>query len=214
MTGNRVKLNLKKAVYLQNLLSKKVVRTDCFKSPIRYVAGVDVAYLGGYGIGSAVIIDYKSLEPIEEKHAIIRIDIPYIPTFLAFREMPPMIKAIKSLDVEPDIILVDAHGIMHPRGLGAASHIGIVLELPTIGVAKSKLIGEVMEDGYIYYKGRLVGYRMGKKIYVSIGHKISLESAIRIVSDLTIHNIPEPTRLAHNYANEVKSQLRLKKHWI
>ena len=202
------RLNLKKAIYLQNLLSRKIIREDRFDASIKTVAGVDVAYLGGYGIGSVVLIDYNTLKLIERKYSLVKVDIPYIPTFLAFREVPPILKAIKELDNAPDIILVDAHGVMHPRKLGAASHIGVVLNIPTIGVAKSRLVGEVKSNGYIYYRGEIVGYRLDKKIYISTGHMVSLESAISIVSHLTIHSVPEPTRLAHNYANEIKRDIK------
>ncbi len=202
-----MRLNLKKATYLQNLISKKIIEEDDFRKPLRYIAGVDVAYLKGYGIGAAVLIDYSTLKPIEKRYSIVKVDIPYIPTFLAFREIPPMVKAIKKLNRKPDIILVDAHGVMHPRKLGAASHIGVVLDIPTIGVAKSRLIGEVKEDKYIYYKEKIIGYRLGKKIYISVGHRISLKSAIEIVSHLTVYNVPEPTRVAHIYANEIKKNM-------
>lgn len=208
MKNKRIRLNLKKAIYLQSLLEKRVVRRDGFKTPLKIVAGVDVAYLMGYGIGASVLVNYKTLEAVERKYSIVRIDIPYIPTFLAFREIPPMIKAIKKLDEKPDIILVDAHGIMHPRRFGEASHIGVVLDIPTIGVAKSRLVGEVRDNNYIYYKGETIGYRLDKKIYISIGHRVSLESAIKIVSHLTVHSIPEPTRLAHNYADEIKREIK------
>lgn len=208
MKSKKIRLNLKKAIYLQSLLGKRVIKEDKFKTPLENAAGVDVAYLMGYGIGTAVLINYETLEPIERQYSIVKIDIPYIPTFLAFREIPPIIKAIKKLSKYPDIVLIDAHGIMHPRKFGAASHIGVVLDMPTIGVAKSRLVGDVDKDGYIYYKKKIVGYRLGKKIYVSIGHRVSLTSAIKIVSNLTVHRIPEPTRLAHNYANEIKRDMK------
>ena len=201
------RLNLKKAAYLQRRLAGKVITVDDFNKPIRYIGGVDVAYKRRMGIGVATLLEYDSMKLVEYKHYITEVDVPYVPTFLAFREIPPMVGAIEKLDRKPDIMLVDAHGLVHPRGLGAASHIGVVLDIPTIGVAKSPLVGKVDEEGYIVYKGKRVGYKLGPKLYVSIGHRVSLETAIEIVKNTLRNSIPEPTRLAHIYANKLKREI-------
>lgn len=201
------KIDLKKAAYLQKLLSSRVIDRDEFEKPIKYIAGVDVAYYKNLGIGVAVLLDYETLKIITYRYSIVKIEIPYIPTFLAFREVPPMISAIKKLHKTPNITLIDAHGSIHPRSFGAASHIGVVLNIPTIGVAKSHLIGKVDSDGYIIHKEKLIGFKMKPKIYVSIGHKVSLSTAIKIIRHVTLDDYPEPTRKAHQYANNIKRDM-------
>ncbi len=203
-----VRINLRKAAYLQRKLSSLVKTYDEFNQPIRYIAGVDVAYRKGKAIGVAALLDYKDLNLIEYGIYITESRVPYIPTYLAFREIPPMVGAIKRLSIEPDITLVDSHGLIHPRGLGAASHLGIVLNIPTIGVAKSPLVGKPNEDGYIILNGRKVGYKVSDKLYISIGHRVSLNSAIKIVLHVLRNVVPEPTRLAHNKATEIKYSIK------
>ncbi|HEW94330.1 endonuclease V [Candidatus Geothermarchaeota archaeon] len=196
------------AIRTQWILANKVILKDNFHNPPRNIAGVDVAYIGEYGLGAAVLLDYEGLHTIDEKAALIKVDIPYIPTFLAFRELPPIIKALKRLRTKPDIIMVDAHGRMHPRRCGAASHLGVVLNIPTIGVAKSRLIGKETNNGVIIDKGEVIGIKLDRNVYVSIGHRISLETAVKIVSKTKIYKIPEPVRRAHNYAERVKKLIR------
>ncbi len=202
-----IKIDLGKARYAQILISKKAIEQDVFNTPIRYVGGVDVAFKSGYSIGTAVVLDYDNLKVLEKKFFITKVLVPYIPTYLAFREIKAMIGAVKKLDIKPDIILVDAHGKCHPRRAGEATHLGVVLDIPTIGVAKSYLTGKEREDGYIVDNNEVLGYRLKPKIYISIGHRVSLETAIRIVEKVTIYSVPEPTRQAHIYANQIKKNL-------
>lgn len=201
------RLDLKRAAYLQVRLSRLVEARDNFRYPPKLIGGVDVAYRRGVAIGVAVVLDYESLEEVEHRKYAIKVDVPYIPTFLAFREIPAMVGALNSLENRPDIVLVDSHGLMHPRGLGAASHLGVVMEMPTIGVAKSPLVGRVRGDNFIEYRGRIVGYMMNRNLYISVGHRVSLRTAIRIVGRVTRGTIPEPTRLAHNYSSIYKSRM-------
>jgi deoxyribonuclease V len=185
--------------------------------PPRLVGGIDVAYHGDAAYAAVVVLDYKTLGIVESATAKSTVENSYIPSFLAFRELKPMIKSIRRLRIAPDVLLVDAQGIAHPERCGAASHLGVVLDIPTIGVAKSLLIGEVSDlnkggIGYLKDKEELIGAsvvsQLGcKPIYVSIGHKVSLDSAIEIVRATTKENrLPEPLRLAHILSNLTRAK--------
>lgn len=141
--------------------------------------------------------------------------LPYRPGFLGFREAPVLIHAYRTLRAKPDVLLVDGHGISHPRGLGIASHVGVLLDIPTIGVAKSVLVGHAEGDAELepgsgaplMWRGRQIGMalqtkRRSKPLYISVGHRVSLETATRIVLQcLAGYRLPEPTRQAHLAAN-------------
>lgn len=210
--------SVKKARAIQRLLSKKLILEDTLPDNVNYVAGVDIAYLKGMSVGAATVLELASLSPIESKVAHIRTRFPYIPTLLSFREIPSAYAAIKELEIEPDVILVDGHGYAHPYGLGFASHLGLVMDKPTIGVAKSRLWGKVeqVENGWVPLKaeGKVIGAEVvtksgTKPVYVSIGHKVSLERAIEIVIECTAwFRIPEPIRKAHLLADEEKRRLQ------
>ncbi len=183
------------------------------------VGGVDVAYIGDIGIGAAVVLDYQTLESIETSVIICPVHMPYVPTLLSFRELPPAIAAIKQLKVQPDVFLVDAQGWAHPYRCGFACHIGLVLRKPTVGVAKSRLIGEptevcgrtVLVDKCEIIAEILTTQKGTKPIYVSVGHMLSLETAVEIVRHCSKNRIPEPTLQAHNLANKTKQGLSAKK---
>ena len=136
------KFSVEKAHAMQLRLSKLVIQEDILPKNIRYVAGVDVAYTADLSLGAAVVLDYNSLSVVESKKAKVKTRFPYIPTLLSFREIPPTLAAIKKLKAQPDVFLVDGQGIAHPYRLGFASHLGLVLNKPTIGVAKSLLCGQ------------------------------------------------------------------------
>ncbi|MBS7605217.1 MAG: deoxyribonuclease V [Candidatus Bathyarchaeia archaeon] len=216
-----INFSLEKARKTQIILSKMVIREDRINTPIRYVAGIDLAYTDKYSIGAAAVLSYEDLKPIEVKLAVTEVKFPYIPTLLSFREMPAAAAAIKRLETKPDVFLVDGQGLAHPYRLGFASHLGVTLNIPTIGVAKKLLCGEILKgDGLwrpIIYEGEVVGgavytKREAKPVYVSIGHRVSLETAIKIVLDCTKgHRIPEPLRIAHIHAKKAKRDY-LSKH--
>ncbi len=204
----RGKFSAKKARKLQRDLSKQVIRRDTLARTLRYVAGVDVAYVEEWAIGVAAALDYASLSIVETKKAKVKIRLPYIPTLLSFREAKPARAAIKRLRIQPDVFLIDAQGIAHPYRLGFASHLGLLLDKPTIGVAKSLLCGQVQpknEQGWspITDKGEVIGAALRRAsneqpVYVSVGHKVSLERAIGIVKHCTTSTrVPEPIRIAH-----------------
>jgi len=209
---------MREAHTMQRRLSKQVIREDMLPKNIRYVAGVDVAYTAESSIGAVAVLDYNSLSLVESKTAKMKTRFPYIPTLLSFREIPPAQAAIRKLKTIPDVFLVDGQGIAHPYRLGFASHLGLLLDKPTVGVAKSLLCGKVgvfNQDGWapIADKGEVIGAAVAKgerkPIYVSVGHKVSLERAIAIVKHCAPrYRIPEPIRAAHKIANEKSKRLQ------
>lgn len=211
--------SVEKAHRTQEMLSERVIRKNLLPKKIKYVAGVDVAYFKRFSIGAVTILDFKSLSLKEAKTAICKTRFPYIPTLLSFREIPPIASAIRRLKLEPDVFLVDGQGIMHPYRLGFASHLGLIIAKPTIGVAKSPLCGEIQtfeKDGWapILDKDEVIGAAVLTKkgrnqVYVSIGNMVSLKTAIAIVKHCTLaHAIPEPTRQAHIIATSEKRKIQ------
>jgi deoxyribonuclease V len=210
--------SVKKAHKAQLRLSEKIVFEDKLPKNVRFVAGVDVAYGKDMSVGAVAVLDYDSLKLIESQTAICKTRFSYIPTLLSFREIPPSILCIKKLQTMPDVFLVDGHGFAHPYGCGFASHLGLAIGKPTIGVAKDKLFGEIEnlnEEGFAFLKhndriiGAVVTTKDGcKPVYVSVGHMISLETAIKIVKHCARYNrIPEPILKAHETANLVKRKI-------
>ncbi len=207
--------SVQKAHKTQACLAQKIIKQDRLPQKIRAVGGLDVAYVEGLGVGAAAVVDYDSLELLEAKVAVCQVKMPYIPTLLSFRELPPAIAAIRKLKVCPDVFLVDAQGIAHPYRLGFASHLGLALGKPTIGAAKSRLIGEPVRSGaetFLVDKGEVIGAVVTSKqgvkpVYVSIGHMVSLESAVKIVQHTSKQRISEPLRHAHALATEERNRL-------
>jgi deoxyribonuclease V len=204
-----------KAHEAQKRLCAKIVQEDGLPSKIQLVAGVDVAYLDDRAVGAAVVLDYESLQLVESATATVYVGFPYIPTLLAFRELPAALAAIKRLKMHPDVFLVDAHGLAHPFGCGFASHLGLAVGKPTVGVAKSRLVGEPEKiDGetFLVHEGKVVGAVLTTKesvkpVYVSVGHLVSLRTAIKIVEHCTrCGRIPEPLLAAHRMASEKRHE--------
>jgi deoxyribonuclease V len=214
----RGEFSVKKAHQLQLRLSKQVIREDKLPKTLHYVAGVDVAYTSNWSIGAVVVLSYNAMSIVETRKARVKTTFPYIPTLLSFREIRPAQATIKKLKVSPDVILVDAQGIAHPYRLGFASHLGLILDRPTIGVAKSLLCGEVEppnKEGWspIVHKKEVMGAAVAKPfdkpVYVSIGHKVSLQRAIEVVRHCTLnYRIPEPIRMAHGIADLEKRKYK------
>ena len=210
---------------VQKEIAARVIIEDVFKDPIQAVTGFDIAYVDDEAVAAAVTMDYETLQVMEEKTSVEHVSFPYIPTFLGFREGPLIIKLAKKLGLEPDILMVNAHGIAHPLFCGCASHVGVSIKKSTIGLAGSKLCGHyerepkrVGEWVPLMYNGRTVGAVLLSKrgcrpIFVSVGHMITLESAVRIAKKfLSMHKFPEPLRLAHILANNVKRKRKLNSH--
>jgi deoxyribonuclease V len=207
--------SVEKAHNTQLCLSKKIIREDRLPPKIRTVAGVDVSYIGEVGVGAVTILDYDSLELLEAQVATCPVKMPYIPTLLSFREIQPAMAAIKKLKIQPDVFLVDAQGLAHQYRCGFASHLGLILGKPTIGAAKSRLIGAIeKKDGetFLLDKGEVIGTvvttrHCSKPIYVSIGHMISLKKSTKIVLHCSKSRIPKPLLQAHKIATQERIRL-------
>ena len=196
---------------MQKEIAKKVIEYDCINSKINNICGVDVAYKNNIAFCSALIVNKKTLEIVESINYKNIVNYPYIPSLLMLRESESIISILKLIKSSYDILLIDAHGILHPRRCGMACYVGVMIDKPTIGVAKNLLCGHILKDSYIEYNGKILGYRIKKtnkkEIYVSVGHKISLATAINIVMDLIKDNerLPEPLKLADINSKKYKS---------
>jgi len=213
------RFSISKAHKLQMRLAEKIITEDRLPQKINYIAGVDVAYAGELAIGAVAVLDYESLELLELQTATCRAKFPYIPTLLSFREIPPTVACIKKLKLQPDILLADGQGIAHPYGCGFASHLGLAIGKPTVGVAKSRLIGkptEIAGETFLVQKGQIISAVVTTKegtkpVFVSVGHLISLGTAVKIVKHCTRNSrIPEPTLQAHKIASEEKRKVQAK----
>ncbi|MDY7013038.1 MAG: deoxyribonuclease V [Cyanobacteriota bacterium] len=206
---------VEEATALQEQLRDRVLLEDQL-GEINTVAGVDVGFEENYTItkAAAVVLSFPQLERVEKAIARIPTTFPYIPGFLSFREIPALLQALDQLQTLPDLILCDGQGIAHPRRLGIAAHLGVLLELPAIGAAKSRLIGThealAPEKGSwqpLRDKGEIIGAVVRsranvKPLYVSPGHKVSLETAIDCVLRCTTqYRLPETTRWADRIAS-------------
>ena len=200
------------ALKIQQELAVRISKRSTVATP-RFIAGVDIS-AGRRGqetaTGSVVVLRYPELEVTEIQIAHGKLTFPYIPGLLSFRESPLLLEACQKLTICPDLILVDGQGIAHPRRLGLASHLGLLLNTPTIGCAKSLLCGNHEVPGpepgrysEINYKGNIIGTALRTKlkvkpVYVSVGHKIDLETAMQwVINCCRGYRLPEPTRMAH-----------------
>jgi len=197
---------------LQRDLATRVVRSRCLCSAPRLIAGTDMSVdrIRGRALAAAVVVEYPSLELVEVRTAEGPLTWPYVPGLLSFREAPLVLEALSRLRSEPDFVMLDGQGIAHPRRLGLASHVGLFVDTPTIGCAKSVLCGEYEEPGTekgnstdLVHNGEVIGAavrtRAGvKPVFVSIGHRFNLASAVEwVLHSCGRYRLPEPTRLAH-----------------
>jgi deoxyribonuclease V len=205
----------RKAFQMQKWLARRVEWKGDIDN-IRKVVGLDLSYVKGLGVGVAVLLNYPELKPLRYSVAVDEVPIPYVPGLLAFREAPLMFSSYQLLGAEADLIFVDGHGVTHPRGLGIASHIGLVLGKPSIGAAKKKLVGEIARDRdgreYLIINGRkaavVIRPKPGRTVYLSIGHKISIDSVVKLAPTFFKgHPLPEPTYVADRISKEVKRKL-------
>ncbi len=179
-----------KAHLMQDTLRKKVIIADAFHDPPRSVCGVDAAYGDELAVGSAVLMSYEDMEEVQTAVHVTRVRFPYIPSLFALREFPPVYGALQKLPVKPDLVLVDGHGVCHPRRFGLACHLGVVADIPAIGMAKSRLFGHesLAGDGVIMDGEEVIGEALplhGKKrLYVSVGHRVTLDAAVRLSREL------------------------------
>jgi deoxyribonuclease V len=196
---------------IQLRLASEVSRTNELTTP-RHIAGVDISVdrVRGVARGAVVVLSYPELKLVETQVVAGKVDFPYVPGLLSFREAPLTLAAFERLETAPDLVLFDGQGIAHPRRLGLAAHLGLFLDTPAIGCAKSRLCGyhdtPGLEPGSyaeLTDRGEVIGCalrtKLGTKpVYVSIGHKVDLDSAIGwVMRCCRGYRLPEPTRLAH-----------------
>ena len=207
---------------LQDELRERLT-TQGFNFPPRLVASADVSYsrLNNTTFAAVVVFDFPKLEQIETVTATGVVNFPYIPGLLTFREAPVMLAAFQKLESLPDVVIFDGQGIAHPRGLGLATHMGLWIDIATIGCAKSRLVGEYAEVGpevgdraELRLEGRTIGYvlrtkRNVKPVFVSPGNRIELEQSVEIVLRTTRgYRLPEPIRQAHITVNQSRLQFQ------
>ncbi|MBC7796355.1 MAG: deoxyribonuclease V [Pyrinomonadaceae bacterium] len=209
-------LTTEQAAKVQNDLRGEVVTIDDLPSEINFVAGVDLGYDEENQTCRAVVavLSFPDLRVVETSEAVLPIQFPYVPGFLSFREIPVAIVALENLKIAPDLILCDGQGLAHPRRFGIACHLGVLANVPTIGAAKSILIGRHDELGEtrgsqkpLVHKNEIVGVALRTRdntrpMYISVGHKISLETAVDYVLRCAPkYRLPETTRVADRLAS-------------
>jgi deoxyribonuclease V len=197
------------------------VRSGLPRSTPRYIAGLDVAFgaEGERSIGGVVLWDRRTREVVEQHTATRGGLFPYVPGLLSFREAPVLLAALRKLARDPDVLMCDGHGLAHPRRFGIACHLGVIANLPAVGCAKSRLVGDCQAVGQdrcsrspLEHHGELIGSvlrtRTGvRPVFVSVGHRIDLAAAERLVLDCTAgYRLPEPTRLADKLVARVKRE--------
>jgi deoxyribonuclease V len=209
-------LTPQQAVEIQKQLRYEVIAEDKFEAPIKTVAGIDLGYDVQNDTSRAVVVvlSFPELDLLETSQALLPIQFPYVPGLLSFRETPVAVKALEKLKLAPDVILCDGQGLAHPRRFGIACHIGIQADVPTIGVAKSLLVGKFENLGEergsaaaLIHRGEQIGAALRTKnkvqpLFVSVGHRVSLATALEIVLQCAPkYRLPETTRLADKLAS-------------
>lgn len=214
-----LKLKEEKLRKIQIKTAKRVILKNEFVKPIKTIAGFDLAFLNDEAFVAGIVMNYKKLDVKEIKIIKTHMNFPYIPTFLSFREGPPIMKLYKKLKTKPDVIMINGQGIAHPLFCGMASHVGVLLNVPSVGVAQNKLCGKYKEPkkvgdySKIIYEGKTVGYAYKSKdnckpILISPGHRISLIESLKIVKDcIKGYKMPLPLAMAHLQANKSRSIL-------
>ena len=211
-------LSPEEARRLQGELASRVVTGPALDlGDVRYVAGADVSTEGDRAYATVAVLDFPGLSVVEVEGFEARLEFPYVPGLLAFREIPSVAGALRKVETAVDVVIMDAQGLAHPRRMGLASHIGLFLDVPTVGCAKSVLVGKHEEPGLekgstadMMHRGEVVGRVVRTRervspVYVSVGNGVDLESAVDLVSACcTRYRLPEPTRQAHKAANRLR----------
>ncbi|MCP4709525.1 MAG: deoxyribonuclease V [Planctomycetes bacterium] len=214
-------IDVKEAVEQQKMMALKV-RQDSLGRPIQVVAGADCSFSkdGQYCIAAVIALSWPDLQPLTSSQAVNKVEFPYIPGLLSFREAPAVISAVKKLKIVPDVLIIDGQGRAHPRRFGLACHVGLELDIPTIGCAKSRLIGShrtpaadkgsrcrLLDDSEII--GTVLRSRQAVKcLYVSVGHLIELDQAVdTVLKCCRRYRICEPIRLAHQMVTKLRLKL-------
>lgn len=216
-------LSSAEAIALQRELAARVIRTgDVPESAVHVIAGADVAFdkPNGRAVGAIVLLAWPSLDVLYRVTIETAVTFPYVPGLLSFREAPVLLEAFERLDTRPDLLFIDGHGYAHPRRFGFACHVGLLLDVPAIGIAKSRLIGEqgtvrgprgsradLTDGGEVI--GSMLRTRQGvRSVYVSVGHRVGLSTAERwALACARGYRVPEPTRLADRLAGEAKRRM-------
>jgi len=209
--------SIERARRIQQKISKRIITEDRLPSRLDLVAGIDISYVEGSAVASVAVLRYNTLKVVEVKRGHVKERFPYVPTLLLFREAPAVFRVLPKIESKPDVYLIDAHGLAHPYRCGLASYVGVIKRIPTIGVAKSRLCGDVGEHiddiAPILENGETIGVELITKrgerpVYVSVGNMVSLSKAIEVVKHCTRnHRIPEPLRAAHKAVKERISEL-------
>lgn len=196
-------------------LAEKVVLREDF-SKLSLIAGCDQAFIGEDVLSAIVVFD-KDMNVLEKKYAVIKAPVPYIPGYLFYREGPSIVEAFNKLEKKPDLLMIDGNGILHPRRMGIASHVGLLIDTPTIGVAKKLMCGKVKE-GKVYVDNEIRGVELisrehSNPIYISPGHKISRGRSMEVVKKFMKypHKLPEPLHEAHKYARRLSKEISVQK---
>jgi deoxyribonuclease V len=213
-------LTPKAAIALQSKLAREIVVAP-FTGELRLVAGADMAFSrdGKRCVAGVVVYDVNEQAVVETTLAWRDVRFPYVPGLLSFREAPTVLAAMRKLRTEPDAFILDAQGLAHPRRIGLAAHVGLFIDRPTVGCAKSRLCGEHKEPAAaqgsrcrLLHKGDVIGAVVRtranvKPVYVSVGHRVTLDDALSIVQAcVTRYRLPEPTRLAHQLVTRERTK--------
>ena len=204
---------------IQQGLRRRVSTERAFRQ-VNTVAGVDVSIKGEVARAAVVVLSYPELTPLDYSLAEVSAKFPYIPGLLAFREAPAVLAALEELKTEPDLFVFDAQGQAHPRRIGLATHLGVIIDAPSIGCAKTPLVGgdpvvgeKKGDSAPLIYRGKKVGValrtRVGvRPVYVSPGHRIDLKNSIRwVLQTCRVYRLPEPLRQAHIKATQIRSAM-------
>jgi len=225
MSGDGSARDLEALKRIQTECAQKIKERDAIDiNGVRYIGGMDLTFKDlkrnpTEALASLVVVDLKTLKPVE--FAVIKtvVDFPYIPTFLAFRELPALLEVYDKTRIKPQVFFIDGQGKIHPRRCGIASHFGVETDTVAVGVAKSHLFGRYSPPcpkrgciSYVRDKGEVLGAVVRTKdktqpVFVSVGNNISLPSAIKLVLKSSRYRIPEPTRLAHNILQKKRKEL-------
>jgi deoxyribonuclease V len=202
-----------RAEEIQNRLVGQVIHSWDDR-PVHTVAGLDVGFPGGKSRAAVAVLSFPELQFMDSAQAVMDVSFPYVPGLLAFREGPVILAALEHLATDPDLLIFDGHGWAHPRRMGIATHMGVLLEVPSIGCAKSKLVGTYQEPSpaqgahtWLCDGGEIIGATLRTRdsvspVFVSVGHRMDLESAMDFVlRSCTRYRLPEPIRWAHRLAS-------------
>ncbi len=203
---------------LQGELASRVVAGPALDlEGVRHVAGADVSTQGDRAYATVVVLEFPSLSPLEVQGFEAALEFPYVPGLLSFREIPSVAGALEKVETAVDALILDAQGLAHPRRMGLASHLGLFLDVPTVGCAKSLLVGSYEEPGEekasatnLVHRQEVVGRVVRTRsrvspVFVSVGNRIDLESAVELVlACCTRYRLPETTRRAHDAANRLR----------